>query len=316
MCSASRSARRPTASFAGAVAQDADDAGLRQSAMDLEPERLELVGDERGRLRLLERGLGMRMDVVAPAAHVGVERGDFGNDVHGASGGGRTSYRNAARAASAPHAALLQSGARICNPHDPCRLPHLRSARHRWRHQRRRHRARRRGPRPVGAAGRAGRPRGAHVVVEHQADPRRAALPRVFRIPAGRGGAAGARSAARQCAAHHRTARVRAAARGAPAPGVDDPHGALPLRPSGRQDDAAQVVRRQARGEPLGRGPAVAIRARLRLCRRTRRRCAARRAERARRERPRRGHSRAHARHRCAARRRPVARDAAGSAMG
>ena len=39
MCSASMSARRPTASFAAALAQHADDAGVRQAAMDLEPER-------------------------------------------------------------------------------------------------------------------------------------------------------------------------------------------------------------------------------------------------------------------------------------
>ena len=61
----------------------------------------------------------------------------------------------------------------------------VRPARHRRRHQRRRHRARRRGARPQGAAGRAGRHRVGHVAVEHEADPRRPALPRALRVPAG-----------------------------------------------------------------------------------------------------------------------------------
>jgi hypothetical protein len=39
----------------------------------------------------------MRVDVVAPAAHVGDAVGDFGDDIHGASGVlGRSSYRNGA----------------------------------------------------------------------------------------------------------------------------------------------------------------------------------------------------------------------------
>ena len=121
----------------------------------------------------------------------------------------------------------------------------LRPARHRRRHQRRGHRARCRRPRPVGAAGRAGRPRRAHVVVEHQADPRRAALSRALRVPARRRGARRARGAAARRAAPHRAAGVRAAARAAPAAGLDDPRRSLPLRPPRRPDDAAELVRRR-----------------------------------------------------------------------
>ncbi|MCK7498052.1 MAG: hypothetical protein MZW92_50610 [Comamonadaceae bacterium] len=52
--------------------------------------------------------------------------------------------------------------------------------------------------------------------LEHQADPRRAALPRALRVPAGARGAGRARGAARAGAAHRAAAALRAAARAAP----------------------------------------------------------------------------------------------------
>ena len=47
MCSASRSARRPTASFDAAIAQHADDAGLRRGPCEPRARTTQLVGDER-----------------------------------------------------------------------------------------------------------------------------------------------------------------------------------------------------------------------------------------------------------------------------
>ena len=68
---------------AGSAAKHADDAGLRESRVDLEPERAQLVGDERARSGLLERGLRVRVNVVSPGPDVGNECRDFGNDGHG-----------------------------------------------------------------------------------------------------------------------------------------------------------------------------------------------------------------------------------------
>ena len=68
---------------AGSAAKHADDAGLRESRVHVEPERAQLVGDERARRRFLERGLRVRVDVVSPGLDVGNEGGDFGNDGHG-----------------------------------------------------------------------------------------------------------------------------------------------------------------------------------------------------------------------------------------
>ena len=73
------------------------------------------------------------------------------------------------------------------------RFPERRSPRRRRRHQRRRHRARRGRAGPARAARRAGRPRLAHQLLQQQADPRRAALPRAVRVPAGGGSAGRAR---------------------------------------------------------------------------------------------------------------------------
>jgi hypothetical protein len=50
--------------------------------VDLEPERAQLVGDERAGRDFLERGFRMRMNVMAPRAHVGFECRDFRNGVH------------------------------------------------------------------------------------------------------------------------------------------------------------------------------------------------------------------------------------------
>ena len=108
-------------------------------------------------------------------------------------------------------------------------------ARRRRRHQRRRHRARRRRPRPEGRCSSSRTTsRGATSSCEHQADPRRPALPRAVRVPPGRRGARRARGAAADRAAPRLAARVRAAARAASAAALDDPRGPLPLRPPRR----------------------------------------------------------------------------------
>ena len=61
--------------------------------------RAQLVGDEsRGRL-LLERGLRVGVEVVAPGLHVGHQRGDFGTDVHGGPGNVDGRHRSAIRLA-------------------------------------------------------------------------------------------------------------------------------------------------------------------------------------------------------------------------
>ena len=70
---------------AGSAAKHADDAGLRESGVHLEPERAQLVGDERARSRLLERGLRVRVNMVSPGPDFGNECRDFGNDGHGSS---------------------------------------------------------------------------------------------------------------------------------------------------------------------------------------------------------------------------------------
>ena len=62
--------------------QHADDAGAGEPGVHVEPHGAELVGDERGGRRFLERGLRMRVQVAAPAAELGLQRGDFGDDVH------------------------------------------------------------------------------------------------------------------------------------------------------------------------------------------------------------------------------------------
>ena len=66
--------------------QDADDAGLRKPRMNLEAERVELVRDECAGRDFLECGFGICVQVMAPCAHVDVERSDFGDDVHGIAG--------------------------------------------------------------------------------------------------------------------------------------------------------------------------------------------------------------------------------------
>ena len=58
---------------------------------------------------------------MAPAAHVGVERGDFGNDVHGASGDGANILPQCAHAAAPPAAALQSAPVPQC--HDVRRFP-------------------------------------------------------------------------------------------------------------------------------------------------------------------------------------------------
>ena len=66
-----------------AVAQHADYAGPREPRMYFDTERLQLLGDERGGRLFFERGLGMRVQMMAPRAHFGVQRRDFGDEIHG-----------------------------------------------------------------------------------------------------------------------------------------------------------------------------------------------------------------------------------------
>ena len=77
------------------VAQHADHAGAGKPGVHIEAERAQLIGNEGARRRLLEGGLRMRVQAVTPVAHLGVLRGDFGNDVHGggSAASGRSSYR-------------------------------------------------------------------------------------------------------------------------------------------------------------------------------------------------------------------------------
>ncbi len=145
----------------------------------------------------------------------------------------------------------------------------LRCAGGRWWHQRRGHRPRCGGPWPVGMPVRARRPRLAYLQRQHQADPRRAALPGAVRVRAGRQGAGRARSAAAPGPAHHLAAALPAAASAAPAPGVDDPHRPVPVRPSRPRPPHPAGV--QAHGAALGSGRRSVARGiphRLRLFRR------------------------------------------------
>ena len=137
--------------------------------------------------------------------------------------------------AAPDEARVARANARTC-----CSMPDgrrcgsdasVRPAGGRRRHQWRGRRARRGRARPAHAALRAARPRRAHLLGQHQADPRRAALPRVLRFPAGAQVVARARDRAHLGAAHLLAAALRAAARRAPAAGVDDPRRTVPLRP-------------------------------------------------------------------------------------
>ncbi len=72
---------------AASAAKHADDAGLGEPGMHVQADRFELVDDERARRRFLERRFGVRVDMMPPIAHLGVERGNFGHDVHRVSHG-------------------------------------------------------------------------------------------------------------------------------------------------------------------------------------------------------------------------------------
>ena len=78
----------------------------------------------------------------------------------------------------------------------------------------------------------AGRPGVGHVLGVDQADPWRAALSRILRVPAGARGAGGARGAVGVGAAHHLAAALRAAASRRAAAGLAAAARALRLRPS------------------------------------------------------------------------------------
>ncbi len=74
-------AARPLAALDGA-----DHTGSGQAAMDLDAEGGELLCDELGGRVLLEGGLGVGMEVVAPSGHVRMELCDAIEDGHGSSG--------------------------------------------------------------------------------------------------------------------------------------------------------------------------------------------------------------------------------------
>ena len=80
--SASISARSAIARPPEPVAQRADDAGPGQAAMHLDAELGELRRDDGGGALLLERHLGIGVDVVAPPDHLLVEIGDAIDDRH------------------------------------------------------------------------------------------------------------------------------------------------------------------------------------------------------------------------------------------
>ncbi len=85
-------------------AQDPDDAIAADTGLDFETERLEMIGDELGGARLLERQLGVLVNVLAPGDHLGGELGGATVDdlVHGlhvaALGGSRGQGRGEAAA--------------------------------------------------------------------------------------------------------------------------------------------------------------------------------------------------------------------------
>ena len=74
---------QPDGVTGASLPQDTDDAGAGDARVHVESERTELVGHVRSGRLLLERGLRMRVEVMAPAAHFGVEGGDFGDEVQG-----------------------------------------------------------------------------------------------------------------------------------------------------------------------------------------------------------------------------------------
>ena len=103
----------------------------------------------------------------------------------------RTPARPAAKLRLRPHGKLNRTRRR--SRYDGSRDG--RCCGHRRRDQRRRHRARRLGPRPQGPALRKGRPRRGHEFALRQTRARRPALPRILRVPPGAGGFDRARGA-------------------------------------------------------------------------------------------------------------------------
>ena len=61
------------------AAQHADHTRLRKARVHVETECAKLLRDELRCGAFFERGLGMRVDVVPPALHLGDERGDVGD---------------------------------------------------------------------------------------------------------------------------------------------------------------------------------------------------------------------------------------------
>ena len=283
MCSASRSARRPTASRG---------APLRSTPTTPVPARPVCTSSPN------ERSLSATNALVAfssnavsgcawmwwrQRAHVGVERGDFGDEVH----------ERSIAPAHGPAAIVAASG-RIPGPSMACVPPTISSSS---------------AAASTAPASRA-MPRGAGCRCCWSS---RTTSPRAtsqwstklihgglryleyyeFRLVAR--GARRARGDAAHRAAPRRAARVRAAARAAPAARVDDPHRAC----SSTTTWAAAKTLPRSFGvdlaeQPLGGRTEAALPQGLRVRRCARRRRAARRRQRARREGARRGHPRAH----------------------
>ena len=70
-----------------AIADDTDQTGGAQAAMDLDTPRFQISGHHVGGALFLETQFGMRMDVTADGADFGLRLQDFGDELHGAGPG-------------------------------------------------------------------------------------------------------------------------------------------------------------------------------------------------------------------------------------
>lgn len=107
--------------------------------------------------------------------------------------------------------------------------------------------------RGLSVAGREGRSGQPHLVCVYQADPWRLALSRIWRIPAGARGTDRARASLGDGPAHHLGAALRAAADQFPAARLDGAARPVPLRSSGRTQEASRDANRQAGPSPRGK---------------------------------------------------------------
>jgi len=234
MCSASRVGAQPDGLGAGAVPEHADHARLREPGMHLDAERAQLVGDIRTRGRLLERSFRMRVRWWRHVFISGASAVTSGTSFMGTPARDRRWRRQAAMVAQRTprcpgvECASPRSLVRSCPPMPPLSTysssapasmvrasPATRPAA------------------PRGAPRRTGRHRVRDLAVEHQADPRGLRYLEYYEFRLVRESL----SEARSCCIRRRTrpaAAVRAAARAAPAAGVDDPRRSVHVRPTCR----------------------------------------------------------------------------------